>query len=319
MYFLFSCIISYMRRRSSGFGFWLFFIILLSSGFELFYGLFELAIVGIFGYTIYQIIKNIIQSGQRRNNVRTTTTNTKTTNMSNKERNLIDQRLREYFKDHYRLPVVDNIALTTQNGSFTTVENLYISYGEENILSLEEFQKYDPVLYNSVVNLLLAFAKQKEDVMGAEVKTNEVKTGKKLSDAQKYIDQINQLNTDIPNEEISNSLFQTCALLKQIDLSDKENKEAKLSKLYDYYLPILTGILENYRNLQKTGTDSKEFKDSETQLIKTIILINEALKTINESLHEEDYMNLSADITTLQSLLKKDGLVESNPFKEDAE
>ena len=295
-----------MRRRSSGFGFWLFFIILLSSGFELFYGLFELAIVGIFGYTIYQIIKNIIQSGQRRNNIRTTTTNTKTTNMSNKERNLIDQRLREYFKDHYRLPVVDNIALTTQNGSFTTVENLYISYGEENILSLEEFQKYDPVLYNSVVNLLLAFAKQKEDVMGAEVKTNEVKAGKKLSDAQKYIDQINQLNTDIPNEEISNSLFQTCALLKQIDLSDKENKEAMLSKLYDYYLPILT------------GTDSKEFKDSETQLIKTIILINEALKTINESLHEEDYMNLSADITTLQSLLKKDGLVESNPFKEDA-
>ena len=28
-------------------------------------------------------------------------------------------------------------------------------------------------------------------------------------------------------------------------------------------------------------------------------------------------MNLSADITTLQSLLKKDGLVESNPFKEE--
>ena len=318
MHFLFSCIIRDMRRRGPGFGFWLFFFILISSGFEVFYGLFELAIVGIFGYTIYQVIKNIIQSAQRRTTTTTNTTNTnKATNMSNKERNLIDQRLSEYFKDHYRLPVVDNIALTTQNGTFTTVENLFISYGEENILSLEEFQKYDPVLYNSIISLLLAFARQKEDVMGTEIKTNEIKAGKKLSDAQKYIDQINLLNTDIPNEEISNGLYQTCALLKQIDLSDKENKESKLSKLYDYYLPILTGILENYRNLQKLGTNSEEFKNSETQLIKTIILINEALKTINESLHEEDYMNLSADITTLQSLLKKDGLVESNPFKEE--
>ncbi len=136
-----------MRRRGPGFGFWLFFFILISSGFEVFYGLFELAIVGIFGYTIYQVIKNIIQSAQRRTTTTTNTTNTnKATNMSNKERNLIDQRLSEYFKDHYRLPVVDNIALTTQNGTFTTVENLFISYGEESILSLEEFQKYDPVL-----------------------------------------------------------------------------------------------------------------------------------------------------------------------------
>ena len=181
---------------------------------------------------------------------------------------------------------------------------------------MEEFKSYDPILYNSIIALLTAFAKQNDEVMETEVKTNEVKTGAKLSNAQRYIDEINRLNTEIPNEEISNGLYQTCSLLKQIDLSNKENKEAKLSKLYDYYLPILTGILDNYRELQKTGTSSKEFKDCETQLIKTIILINEALKTINESLHEEDYMNLSADITTLQSLLKKDGLVEQNPFKE---
>ena len=44
-------------------------------------------------------------------------------------------------------------------------------------------------------------------------------------------------------------------------------------------------------------------------------VLMEALKSLNESLREEDYMNLSADITTLQSLLKKDSLV-SEPFKE---
>ena len=38
---------------------------------------------------------------------------------------------------------------------------------------------------------------------------------------------------------------------------------------------------------------------------------------MNKSIHEDDYMNLSADITTLQSLLKKDGLVNGNPFKKE--
>lgn len=68
----------------------------------------------------------------------------------------------------------------------------------------------------------------------------------------------------------------------------------------------------------EAGAKGDEFKKCEAQLIKTIILINEALKSINESMHEDDYMNLNADITTLQSLLKKDGLVrEGSIFEGD--
>ena len=61
----------------------------------------------------------------------------------------------------------------------------------------------------------------------------------------------------------------------------------------------------------------EEFKKCETQLVKTIKLINEALKIIYNSLHEADYMNLNADINTLQSLLKQDGYVETPFNKED--
>ena len=78
----------------------------------------------------------------------------------------------------------------------------------------------------------------------------------------------------------------------------------------------MTGILSDYKRLSESPIKGEEFKKCETQLIKTIKLINEALKTIYSSLHEADYMNLNADINTLQSLLKQDGLVDS-PFGED--
>lgn len=231
--------------------------------------------------------------------------------VSNQERNQIDEKLKEYFKKNYKLPILDDIALVTQNGTYTTFENLYVSKNGETILSLEEFGNMFPSTYAEIIALLKVFVKQDEKVMSAEVKTPEIKKEDLLSDADKYIEKINQLNIDIPQEEIKNGLYQTCALLRQIDLASKASKtDSKIGKLYDYYLPILVTILENYKSLLVTGSQNAEFKKCETQLIKTIILINEALKNINSSMHEDEYMNLSADITTLQSLLKKDGLVK---------
>ena len=240
--------------------------------------------------------------------------------VSNQERNQIDEKLKEYFKKNYKLPILDDIALVTQNGTYTSFENLYVSKNGETILSLEEFGNMFPSTYAEIIALLKVFVKQDEKVMSAEVKTPKVKVEDKLSDADKYIDKINNLNIDIPQEEIKNGLYQTCALLKQIDLASKASKtDSKIGKLYDYYLPILVSILENYKALLVTGSQNDEFKKCETQLIKTIILINEALKNINNSMHEDEYMNLSADITTLQSLLKKDGLVKEGTIYDKGE
>lgn len=240
--------------------------------------------------------------------------------VSNQERNQIDEKLKEYFKKNYKLPILDDIALVTQNGTYTSFENLYVSKNGETILSLEEFGNMFPSTYAEIIALLKVFVKQDEKVMSAEVKTPKVKVEDKLSDADKYIDKINNLNIDIPQAEIKNGLYQTCALLRQIDLASKASKtDSKIGKLYDYYLPILVSILENYKALLVTGSQNDEFKKCETQLIKTIILINEALKNINNSMHEDEYMNLSADITTLQSLLKKDGLVKEGTIYDKGE
>ena len=246
------------------------------------------------------------------------TPNNRTKNfVSVKDRQLIDDALMEYYSKNYSLPIFEDIHLVTKNGKYAAFEELYISKGGEIIISLEEFGDSFPGTYAEIVSLLKEFAKQKPEVLAAEVEKPEIKKVDKLSDAQKYIERINELNDQVEQAEITNGLYQTCSLLKQIDTATKMyDKVPKIDKLYDYYLPILVKILENYKKLSMTATNSKDFKDTESQLIKTIILINEALKNINETIHEDEYMNLSADITTLQSLLKKDGLVKEGSIYE---
>lgn len=244
---------------------------------------------------------------------------------SNREMAMIDRKLKDYFENNASLLIADDIALTTGKGLYTSVDDLYLTYRDERVVKLSEYKLSYREVYNQIADLLLEFAKEvpvkekvskkKETESSEEVKQPK-KEEPKLSTAVEYINRIDTLNKAIPNEEITNGLYQTCDLLKQIDLSNSEKKSEKLKKLYDYYLPILVNILEKYHQLDSSPIKGEELETCKTQLIKTILLINQALKTIYSSLHEEDYMNLNADITTLQSLLKKDGLVD-NPFGGD--
>ncbi|MBR0386084.1 MAG: hypothetical protein IJI05_06020 [Erysipelotrichaceae bacterium] len=68
-------------------------------------------------------------------------------------------------------------------------------------------------------------------------------------------------------------------------------------------------MLENYKRLSINADLQKEFKENEDRLMKTIVLINSALKTLTQSLCDEYYIEMSADMKTLEALLKKDGLI----------
>lgn len=308
------------RNNNSGsIVFFIFFMIFIFGGVvvPIFSGLLPIFIVLFIIYNVFKAAStpDFRSSSRVRNSSSRRRSNSKT--LSNRDRNRIDKKLEKYFRQNIKLPIVDNIALTTKNGNYTVIEDLYISMDDELIMSMEEFRNDFSDMYDKICELLLAFSKEEDTVFNSvETKKEEVKVQEELSNAQKYIDKINSLNVDIANEEVKNGLYQTSALLKQIDLYADEDDDDKLTKLYDYYLPILTKILENYKNLGKINAKNDEFKKNETQLVKTIALINEALKEMNKSLHEDEYMNLSADITTLQSLLKKDGLI-SNPFQKE--
>ena len=304
----------YMRRRSF-FPWGLFIFLMLFGGGEYIFGsVIALAFTLLPIAIIVQIIRSIVGDTAKITNSRTNrrTTTKKRNEQAGTKANTyrIERRLNEYFKENYKLPIIGEIALTTINGKFSTIDDLYITVNDEFICNLGQFKLKHMSTYYSILNLLDVFSKQNDDVLKQEVNVNapkEVKVSKR-SDAQDYIDKINQLNEAIPHAEITSSLNQTCDYLRKIDSASSKD-DNKLRKLYDYYLPILVNILENYKKLQ-VNQENEEFKRTENELIKLTILINEALKEINNSLHNEEYINLNADMKTLESLLKKDVLVD---------
>lgn len=302
-----------MRRKNFNAGNIIFWLIILSIfsdvigeligfGLGLAFLLGPFAVIGI-------IIKKVIEANKR-DYKRYTAKTVYNTNKAKKadtkvDKNAINKKLRKYFENNYKLRLFEEIALTTNKGEYIDFDSLYVSVNDEIICSLKEFGENHPDIYSKILKLLETFAKQKETV--AETVKFNPEPEKKIKDANKaqyYIEKINALNNEIPHVEITNSLNQTCDFLRRIDSAAKK-EDAKLTKLYEYYLPILVGILENYKNLQM-NQDSEDYKKCESQLIKLTIMINDALKAINESIHSEEYMELNADMATLESLLRKD-------------
>ena len=206
---------------------------------------------------------------------------------------------------------------------YASLSSLDVYRNNTYICSLNEYQRRYPESYSAIINDLYstqANSPLQAEVFDAEVVENpqpkKEETVKKEKNAQYFIEEITCLNNDIPDEEISNGLYETASLLKQVQTLESKfpNSKDKLKKLYEYYLPILINILNQYRNLQYAKTDPS-YEDTKNKLIRTIHLINDAMAKIISSMTDEDFINLSADISTLEAVLKKDGLTSDGSMR----
>ena len=288
---------------------------------------------GIFSGLLFPLIiffiiyKSVTKNNEERQTIRRRSSSGQSrTRLSGRQSDLVNEALSRYFRTHEKLPLLEEISLRPEKAEYTGLRNLVLLKDDDCIGTLDEFGERYPRLYNEILRLLVEFAKQpqteekpqttadqKPEVPAEEADLPQAEPAQpELDRAEAYIEKINALNTEIANESITNGLYQTCALLKHLAIAEEkfpENKD-KLDKLYQYYLPILLDILENYKNIGQSASNHEDFHEAEDRLNKTIILINEAMKTISATMAEDDLMSLSADMTTLEALLKKYGLVQ---------
>lgn len=241
----------------------------------------------------------------------TRTTSRSTVSLNSTQIARINAYLKEWFSENKSLPIGTNVDLRLHDSTYNNLSSLDVYRDNTYICSLEDFRNRYPDSYSEIMNEVEGTASRNTQKKQAAEKAAE--EAKKAKDAKYYIDEINRLNDDIPDEEISNGLYETTSLLGQIDKLEERfpNAKGKLTKLYEYYLPILVKILNQYDNLQNATTDPS-FNATKEKLKKTIKLINDAMKTIITSMTDEDFINLSADIATLEAVLQKDGLTSDS-------
>ena len=329
-----------MRRRSSGnLWFWLIFFLILGGG-EFLPLMFIVA-------GIWAITYALVQAANRSQNNTGTINNRRTNRYGYTERvngnahsasdlAKINVFLRKQFRNSSSLTMADGLELVLRTQRYNTLSNLDVYINGRHYGTINEFRNSNRQMYDTMFDTLLAMAedstrRQDAEIVDAEyVSPAEKAKEKPKSEPKKetveetksayFIRKINDNNANIPDEEITNSLYETCALLKQIQLLEKKFPESaeKMQKMYDYYLPYMVKILDNFENLQTIKSDTNYDKNV-NQLKSTVKSINEALETIIPTMSDSHFTDLSADMATLEALLKKEGLTGGMDISEPME
>ncbi|MEA5026635.1 MAG: hypothetical protein VB012_03130 [Erysipelotrichaceae bacterium] len=212
----------------------------------------------------------------------------------------LQKEIEKYLQTHESITVNENISLKMTKDSRDFYDRLGVFFFGEYVCQLPDFRSYDMETYNTILADL-----KLEEAPQPEAKAEELT-------AETFIEKINEYNTEIQHEEISNYLYMTSSLLTNISTLETKgmSDSKKTRKLYMYYLPILMDILDNYCKMKDNMYVAEDIKAMEEKLIKTIILCNEALKTLLASLNEVDILNMSVNMNTLENILKKDGLIK---------
>lgn len=133
-----------------------------------------------------------------------------------------------------------------------------------------------------------------------------------LDRGNEFIRQIRRCNDAIPGQEISDKITRMETLVKKIFDRVEAHPEVvpELKKLMDYYLPMTVKLLNAYADMDAQPIQGENIRSSKREIEATLDTLNTAFEKLLDSIFKATALDVSSDITVLQTLLAQEGLTE---------
>lgn len=179
--------------------------------------------------------------------------------------------------------------------------------------------KYDQYL-NQQANLEseMKAKKAKDDKAYSQAKIEIQDNWPSIEKAGKiYIQEITGLKTALSDKNLVEEVHKTEILtIKILEYAKKKDKDPNdVRRLMNYYLPETIKLLKTYKELDSQPVQGVNITSAKTDIASAILSINDAFEQLFDSLFEEDALNVSADVSVLNTVFTQNGLKDENPIK----
>ncbi len=171
------------------------------------------------------------------------------------------------------------------------------------ITSDATYEDYQKSLIKQAEEKVKDLAKERESKKYAKVQ--EV-----LDKGNAFIAEIRACNDAIPGEEISEKISRMELIVRRIFERAETNPEIvpDLKKLMDYYLPMTVKLLHAYADMDKQPVQGENIQASKKEIENTLDTLNQAFEKLLDDLFSDTAMDVSSDISVLNTLLAQEGL-----------
>lgn len=131
-----------------------------------------------------------------------------------------------------------------------------------------------------------------------------------LTDIQQKLDRLHALNEALPDPELSAAMTRMekagRSIVETVEASPDKAKQVR--RFANYYLPDAVNVLEQYAKLARQGVRGENAASIRAEVERNAASIATAFENQLDSLYAAESMDLSADLTVLQNMLRGQGL-----------
>jgi hypothetical protein len=127
-----------------------------------------------------------------------------------------------------------------------------------------------------------------------------------------FITEIRRCNDAIPGQEISAKIDNLEQIVRRIFDRARANPEIvpDLKKMMDYYLPMTVKLLNAYADMDAQPVQGENIRNAKAEIEGTLDTLNLAFEKLLDSLFADTALDVSSDISVLQSMLAQEGLTD---------
>ena len=131
-----------------------------------------------------------------------------------------------------------------------------------------------------------------------------------LTDIQQKLDTLHALNEALPDPQLSAAMTRMEKAGRSIVEAVEANpaKAKQVRRFANYYLPDAVNVLQQYAKLAKQGVRGENAASIRAEVEHNAASIATAFENQLDALYAAESMDLSADLTVLQTMLKGQGL-----------
>ncbi|WP_293978108.1 5-bromo-4-chloroindolyl phosphate hydrolysis family protein [uncultured Clostridium sp.] len=205
-------------------------------------------------------------------------------------------------------------------------KNKFVLKDLENMMDLEMFKEgyisddktyfmLGSELYNEYINSVKSYEERSKEE-NEDKRTNNNNEKNELSivieNGEKYISQIESVNYSLRGNNICTKLNEMTEVTRNIIDNVKKNPDNLpiVKKFFNHYLPISLKLINSYKELSDQTIEGENIIKAKTEIEKSIDLINTAFKKLLDKLFEDVVLDVTSDISVLETLFSQEGLTE---------
>ncbi|ARP50582.1 hypothetical protein B6259_06645 [Ruminococcaceae bacterium CPB6] len=133
-------------------------------------------------------------------------------------------------------------------------------------------------------------------------------------EGNRYLQEIQAANDAIPGKEVSAKLDKLEQVTGRIFQCVEQHPEKlpEIRRFMRYYLPTTLKLVKSYQEFDTQPVQGENITKAKQEIERSLDTINTAFANLLDSLFANDVLDVSADISTLETMLKQEGLTGSD-------